>query len=179
MAGAVANVAAVRAVARMCGGAVTSAINALVLLARDDFPAGRWDQAEQLVNEAIQMCEQLDYPLLARSACLVHALLAAARGNEDQARELADQLLRWAVPRGIRWVQFYAWHARALAALERRRRCGRWLVVICLDRTRQNWEGAHDVTDSGSLADPRRQAAFQRDDPCGDERGAAGHHPAR
>jgi DNA-binding CsgD family transcriptional regulator len=101
------------------GGAVTSAINALVLLARDYFPAGRWDQAEQLVNEAIQMCEQLNYPLLARPACLVHALLAAARGNEDQARELADQLLRWAAPRGIRWVQCYAWHARALAALGR------------------------------------------------------------
>jgi DNA-binding CsgD family transcriptional regulator len=101
------------------GGAVTSAINALILLARDDFPAGRWDQAEQLVNEAIQMCEQLDYPLLAGPARMVHALLAAVRGNEDQAQELADQLLRWAAPRGIRWVQCYAWHARALAALGR------------------------------------------------------------
>ncbi len=101
------------------GGAVTSAINALILLARDDFPAGRWDQAEQLVNEAIQMCEQLDYPLLARPARLVHALLASVRGNDDQAKELADELLRWAAPRGIRWVQCYAWHARALAALGR------------------------------------------------------------
>src|SRR4029077_2581824 len=43
----------------------------------------------------------------------------AARGNEDQAQEVADQLLRWAAPRGIRWVQCYAWHARALAALGR------------------------------------------------------------
>jgi DNA-binding CsgD family transcriptional regulator len=101
------------------GGAVTSAINALILLARDDIPAGRWDQAEQLVDEAIQMCEQLDYPLLARPARLVHALLAAGRGNEDQAQELADQLFGWAAPRGLRWVQCYAWHARALAALGR------------------------------------------------------------
>jgi DNA-binding CsgD family transcriptional regulator len=101
------------------GGAVTSAINALILLARDDFSAGRWDQAEQLVNEADQMCEQLDYPLLAKSARLVHALLAASRGNEDQAQELADQLLRWAAPRGFRWTQCYAWHARGLAALGR------------------------------------------------------------
>jgi DNA-binding CsgD family transcriptional regulator len=101
------------------GGAVTSAINALILLARDDFPAGRWDQAEQLANEANQMCEQLDYPLLAKSAQLVRALLAASRGNEDQAQELADQLLRWAAPRGFRWAQCYAWHARALAALGR------------------------------------------------------------
>ena len=30
------------------------------------------------------------------------------------------------------------------------------VVVICLDRTRWIKEGAHDVTDSGSLADPRR-----------------------
>jgi DNA-binding CsgD family transcriptional regulator len=101
------------------GGAVTSAINALVLLARDDFPAGRWDQAEQLVDEAARMCEQLDYPLLARPARLVHALLAAARGDEERTKELADQLLRWAAPRRFRWVQCYAWHARALAALGR------------------------------------------------------------
>ena len=45
------------------------------------------------------MCEQLDDPLLASPARMVHALLAAVRGNEDQAQELADQLLRWAAPR--------------------------------------------------------------------------------
>jgi hypothetical protein len=31
-----------------------------------------------------------------------------------------------------------------------------WLMIICLDRARQVLRGVHDVTNSGSLADPGR-----------------------
>lgn len=45
--------------------------------------------------------------------------MAAARGDHDTTRALADEMARWAAPRGVRSVQNYAWHARALAALGR------------------------------------------------------------
>jgi DNA-binding CsgD family transcriptional regulator len=46
-------------------------------------------------------------------------VVAAARGDQATTRVLADQMAGWAAPRGVRSVQNYAWHARALAALGR------------------------------------------------------------
>lgn len=46
-------------------------------------------------------------------------MLAAARGQEETATALADQLTRWATPRRARALHCYAWQVNALVALGR------------------------------------------------------------
>jgi len=46
------------------GGAVTSAIEALFLLGQDAFHTGRWDEAAQLVDEGLELCDIHGYSLL-------------------------------------------------------------------------------------------------------------------
>jgi DNA-binding CsgD family transcriptional regulator len=101
------------------GGAVTSAIEALFLLGNDAFFTGQWEQAAQVVEEGLMLCEIHGYRLLTWPGIFLQAVVAAARGDHDTARALADQMAGWAAPRGVRSVQNYAWHARALAALGR------------------------------------------------------------
>jgi DNA-binding CsgD family transcriptional regulator len=101
------------------GGAVTCAINALILLGLDGFWTGQWDQARQLVDEGVRLCETRGYLLLAWPGRHVQATLAAARGDYDTTRVLTDQMLQWAIPRRARAVQWYAWQAQTLAALGR------------------------------------------------------------
>lgn len=101
------------------GGAVTTAIRALILLGFDDFLMGDWNQSQELVNEAIALSDGHDYRLLAWPARHIQALIAAARGSYDTSEALAGDMLAWAVPRGVRLVQSYAWHAQGLAALGR------------------------------------------------------------
>ena len=43
------------------GGAVTSAIEALFLLGQDAFHTGRWDEAQQLIDEGLQLCDTHGY----------------------------------------------------------------------------------------------------------------------
>ena len=61
------------------GGAVGSATTALILLSLDDFLTGRWDRAEQLVDEGLKLSETHGYWSLGGRH--VKALLAAARGQ--------------------------------------------------------------------------------------------------
>jgi DNA-binding CsgD family transcriptional regulator len=101
------------------GGAVTSAIDALMLLCFDSFWAGRWEQAEQLADEGLALCETYGYHLLAWPGRYGKALIAAARGDYDTARALADEMTRWAAPRNVRSVLQYGYHASVLVALGR------------------------------------------------------------
>jgi DNA-binding CsgD family transcriptional regulator len=100
------------------GGAVASGLNALIVLAWDDFFAGDWDEAGELLEEALQVAEELGYGLLAWPAKLVQALIASARGDDRRTLEL-NAVVEWAQPRGFRAVEWYAWQARGLAALGR------------------------------------------------------------
>ncbi len=99
------------------GGAVASAINAMMLLCFDAFRAGQWAEAEQLAAEGLGLCQAHGYRLLAWLLQYGQAFLAAARGHYDTAETLTDEITRWAVPRGGRAVQGYACHARTLAAM--------------------------------------------------------------
>ncbi|MDX3107625.1 LuxR C-terminal-related transcriptional regulator [Nonomuraea angiospora] len=99
------------------GGAVTSAIEALFLQGNDAFLAGQWGELEQVVDEGLALCDKHGYRLLAWPGIYLQAMLAAARGQEDTATELADRMTRWATPRGARAIQHYAWQVRALTAL--------------------------------------------------------------
>lgn len=101
------------------GGAVASAISALLLLSFDDVQEGRWEEADQLADEALALCEGHGYYLPARPFLLVKALLAARRGDDDTTRTWTDRMTQWAAPRGARSVIWFAHHALGLAALAR------------------------------------------------------------
>lgn len=94
------------------GGAVGSATTALILLSLDDFLTGRWDQAERLVDEGLQLSETHGYWSLGGRH--VKALLAAARGDPARAQLVTSEMDQWAAPRRIR---AYGWQPRALAAV--------------------------------------------------------------
>jgi DNA-binding CsgD family transcriptional regulator len=101
------------------GGAVASGIPARVMLARDDFETGDWDEAEQLAGEASQVCEAHGYQALIWPCRYLQAMVAAGRGDDERAMELTDDIIRWTAPRGIRVGEWFAWQARGLAALGR------------------------------------------------------------
>ena len=101
------------------GGAVASGIPARVMLARDDFETGDWDEAEQLAEEASQVCEAHGYQALIWPCRYLQAMVAAGRGDDERAMELTDDIIRWTAPRGIRVGEWFAWQARGLAALGR------------------------------------------------------------
>ncbi len=99
------------------GGAVTSAIEALFLLGQDAFHTGRWDEAQQLIDEGLQLCDTHGYHLLTWPGRLTAALLSAARGDSQQATDTARDMDAWAAPRRAGIVSAYASHIRGLAAL--------------------------------------------------------------
>jgi len=99
------------------GGAVASAINALMLLCFADLFAGQWTEAQRLAEEGLDLCRQHGYRLLALPGQLAQAWLAAVRGEEESVRALTDQMLGWATSRRVGVVEVYACHATALAAL--------------------------------------------------------------
>jgi DNA-binding CsgD family transcriptional regulator len=101
------------------GGAIASCINALIVLGVDDFWTGQWDEARELFDEAVELCEVHGYLLLTWRARFYQAKLAAARGDDETTRTLADEMIQWAAPRRVLLVQRYAWQAQALAAIGR------------------------------------------------------------
>lgn len=99
------------------GGAVALAISALGLLATDYILTGRWDEADQLSDEGIELCERHGYGLLAWSSRQTKAVVAAYRGDEHTTQEMADEMMRWATPRRARAVHTFwnlALHSSAL-----------------------------------------------------------------
>jgi DNA-binding CsgD family transcriptional regulator len=101
------------------GGAVASGINAMLMLARDDLQTGRWDEAEQLAEEASEACQAHGYQSMEGPCRFLQVVLAAAKGEDERAHMLADEIVQWAGPRGIRAAQFRVSQARGLAALGR------------------------------------------------------------
>ena len=99
------------------GGAVTSAIRAMMSLCVEDFAVGRWDEANDLALEGVRLCEAHGYGLPTWFLRQGQALVAAGRGEEDFLRPLTEQMMRWAAPRRVGAVQTFARHARGLSAL--------------------------------------------------------------
>ncbi|GGM37716.1 AAA family ATPase [Dactylosporangium sucinum] len=98
------------------GGAITSAIEALALLGNDAYFAGRWDEVQTLTAECLELCRTHNYRLLRLPGLFLQALVAAARGD-DAGRRAVQEMTRWAAPRRVGVVAWYAWHVRTLAAL--------------------------------------------------------------
>jgi DNA-binding CsgD family transcriptional regulator len=101
------------------GGAVSSGISGLILLALDDWSTGDWDAAEDACDEAARLCEAHGYATFESSGRRTQALIAAARGDSARVRSLTEAMLQWAAPRRVRAVEWGAWQARALDALGR------------------------------------------------------------
>ena len=90
----------------------SQATTALILLSLDDFLTGRWDRAEQLVDEGLKLSETHGYWSLGGRH--VKALLAAARGDPARTQLVTSEMNQWAAPRRI---GAYGWQPRALAAV--------------------------------------------------------------
>ena len=87
------------------GSGVAPLITALDHLGLDAWLAGQWDQAQELADEGLELSLAHGYPLLTWSFRYRQALIAAARGADDGAHTLTDEMLRWAAPRriGLAW----------------------------------------------------------------------------
>ncbi|MEV6394615.1 AAA family ATPase [Streptomyces sp. NPDC051907] len=102
-------------------GTQASRLTGAILLVTDDFLAGRWDSAEALVADQLDLAHTAGYQLL---GCLLRgqaALLAAARGRSDVVDALVHEVVAWAGPRGIEMPVAAARYAQVLDALGRGR----------------------------------------------------------
>jgi DNA-binding CsgD family transcriptional regulator len=99
------------------GGAAASALNALLLLCRDAFDDGRWDEASRTAEEGIACGTELGYGLVSKGGVYCRALVAAARGEDRIARALADELVEWSAPLGVGLLGHFAHRVRGLADL--------------------------------------------------------------
>ena len=101
------------------GGAVTMAINSLMLLQFDAFYSGRWDDAQHLGAEALELCDVHGYRLVSWPVRYGQALVAASRGDYETSGALTSAITQWAEPRRIRSTLRYASHVRTMEALGR------------------------------------------------------------
>ena len=100
-------------------GAWTLVASALNFMCLDYFLTGEWDELEQLLAEAFEICEHAGLRMYVPVLRYDRALVAAARGDDALARELTDEIAGWAEQRGANLIAQFASHARGLAALGR------------------------------------------------------------
>jgi len=101
------------------GGALTSSIDALFLLANHHYFTGAWDETEQEAGEGLALCEDLGFQMLAWPGNFLHGLVAAARGDHDTVRAMTDRMAAWGFPRRVGAIQHYLAHLNTQTALAR------------------------------------------------------------
>ena len=99
--------------------AVTPLITALEHLSLDSWMSGQWNQAQELADECLELCQTHGYLLQTWTVRYRLALLAAARGAFDAADELTAEMTEWAAPRRIGQAELAAHHVRSVVALGR------------------------------------------------------------
>jgi DNA-binding NarL/FixJ family response regulator len=99
------------------GGAVAAAIKAFALLGFDGVLSGDWDGVLKLTNEGLAVTTRHHYRLLGSFLRYDRAMVAAARGDRETVRRIADDLVAWAAPNRINFVLQLAAHAKAVDAL--------------------------------------------------------------
>jgi DNA-binding CsgD family transcriptional regulator/tetratricopeptide (TPR) repeat protein len=99
------------------GGAVGTAMMAMMVLAFDELNAGRWGEAHQLAAEATPMCEERGYRLYEWSGRYAMALVAGNRGDREACRDICEAMIGWGAPRQLGRLADWANHALARAAL--------------------------------------------------------------
>ncbi|WP_326819032.1 AAA family ATPase [Streptomyces sp. NBC_01762] len=101
------------------GGPARRYLSGLIHLCLDDYLTGMWDEAAQLADEGIQLCETHGYTAFVWYFLYVQAILNAARGDADQADATAEQIIHRAMRQRAYCAAHYAHHAAAVAALGR------------------------------------------------------------
>jgi DNA-binding CsgD family transcriptional regulator len=99
------------------GGAIAMVIPALMLLCHDSYAHGRWDEAERLAQEGLDLAAVHGYHFWERQIRALLASGAALRGDADLARARSGETTTWAAPRGIEVTEAYARSARHVAAM--------------------------------------------------------------
>ena len=100
-------------------GAWTLVVSAQNYMCLDYFLTGEWDTLDETLAECFEICEHAGLRVYEPVLRYDRALVAAARGDDALARELADAITGWAEPRGANLIAQFANHARGLAALGR------------------------------------------------------------
>ncbi|MFF2996617.1 helix-turn-helix transcriptional regulator [Streptomyces sp. NPDC057950] len=101
------------------GGPARRYLSGLIHLCLDDYLTGMWDEAAQLADEGIQLCEAHGYSAFAWYFLYVQAILDAARGESAKAEAASEGIIHWAVRQRAFCAAHYAHHAAAVAALGR------------------------------------------------------------
>ncbi|WP_250009033.1 LuxR C-terminal-related transcriptional regulator [Actinoplanes sp. M2I2] len=96
-----------------------AAIRAVTSLCLDDVLTGEWDEAVRLADAGLEMCDLHGYQELRWPLWVVRAVIAALRGDDEQAQEFAGKLTDWAGRRGSAAVQLYAQYVQCLLAQAR------------------------------------------------------------
>jgi len=99
------------------GGAIAMAVPGLMLLCHDSYTRGRWDEAERLAQEGLELAAAYGYHFWEEQLRALLASGAALRGDVDLARSRSEETTTWAAPRGIKVAEAYARSARNLAAI--------------------------------------------------------------
>jgi DNA-binding CsgD family transcriptional regulator len=99
------------------GEGVALAINVMQLFSLDDFAMGNWDEAQELAEEALELCRTNKNLLLQWLSFSRLALIAAGRGDTAACARFADKVVQWATPRGALHALWTAEEAKGLLAL--------------------------------------------------------------
>ncbi|MBB2946446.1 DNA-binding NarL/FixJ family response regulator [Actinoplanes lutulentus] len=99
------------------GGAPQWQLSGLMHLCEDDYLTGRWDEVEELAGEGERVAAASGLPFLRWYFLLNQAVIAAGRGRFSEAYDLADEITRWATPRGVASWLSIANLPRTLAAM--------------------------------------------------------------
>ncbi|MFD9882689.1 ATP-binding protein [Streptomyces alboflavus] len=97
------------------GGPVRRHIGALLHLCLDDYHRGRWTEVLELSEEGLTLCAKSGYAVCTWFSQYTKGLVTASRGDTGTAHALADAMIDWASPRGIRAAVHCAQHVHALA----------------------------------------------------------------
>ncbi|SEE99256.1 AAA ATPase domain-containing protein [Streptomyces sp. 3213] len=99
------------------GGAIAMVVPALLLLCHDTYVHGRWDEAEHLAQQGLDLAAAHGYHFWERQIRVLLASGVALRGDADLARTRSEETTTWAAPRGIEVTEAYARSARRVAAM--------------------------------------------------------------
>ncbi|MGW0812789.1 AAA family ATPase [Streptomyces viridiviolaceus] len=97
------------------GGAVRRHIGALLHLCLEDYHRGKWASVMELSEEGLTQCAESGYTVCTWFFQYTKGLVTASRGDTETAHALAEAMINWAAPRGIREAVHCAQHVHALA----------------------------------------------------------------
>ncbi|MGW3664725.1 ATP-binding protein [Streptomyces sp. NPDC005141] len=101
------------------GGPARRYMSGLIHLCLDDYLTGMWDEAAQLADEGIELCETHGYTAFAWYFLYIQSILHAARGDSGQADATAEKIIHRAMRQRAYCAAHYAHHSSTVAALGR------------------------------------------------------------